>query len=66
MLWESCNFSYTEHNKIGFAISGFLYDFIRILQGAAETLKRGRNLFASRPLKDLKSHSSILGLRPQP
>jgi hypothetical protein len=54
MLWESCNFRYTEHSKIGFAIFGFLCDFIRILQGAAETLKRGRNLFASRPLERSK------------
>jgi hypothetical protein len=28
----SCSFSYTEHHKIGFAIFGFLYDFIGILQ----------------------------------
>jgi hypothetical protein len=32
MLWESCSSSYTEHKKIGFAIFGFLDDFIGILQ----------------------------------
>jgi hypothetical protein len=40
MLWESCSSSYTEHNKIGFVIFGFVYDFILNLQDIAKTLKR--------------------------
>jgi hypothetical protein len=39
MFWESCRFGYTEHNKIGFAIFGFFFDFILNLQVAAKTLK---------------------------
>jgi hypothetical protein len=39
MLWESCSSSHTEHNKISFAIFGFLYDFIGILQGSAQGVK---------------------------
>jgi hypothetical protein len=54
MFRESCSFSYTEHNKIGFAIFEFFCDLLLILQGAVETLKRGRNLFASRPLERFK------------
>jgi hypothetical protein len=34
-----CSSSYTEHNKIGFAIFGFLYDFILNLQGTVKTLE---------------------------
>jgi hypothetical protein len=51
---KSCSSCYTEHNKIEFAIFGFFCDLLWILQGAAETLKRGRNLFASRPLERSK------------
>jgi hypothetical protein len=40
MLWERCSSSYTERNKIGFAIFEFFYDFISNLQDAAKTLKR--------------------------
>jgi hypothetical protein len=47
MLWESCSSSYTEHNKIGFAIFGFFRDLLWILQVAAETLKGVRNVFAN-------------------
>jgi hypothetical protein len=54
MFRESCSFGYTELNKIGFAIFGVFCDFLWILQGATETLKRGRNLFASRPLERSK------------
>jgi hypothetical protein len=39
MFWESCSFGYTEHNKIGFGIFGFFFDFILNLQVAAKTLK---------------------------
>jgi hypothetical protein len=47
MFGESCSSSYTEHNKIGFAIFGFFCDLLWILQVAAETLKRVRNVFAN-------------------
>jgi hypothetical protein len=40
MLRESCSSSYTEHNKIKFAIFGFFYDFISNLQDTAKTLKK--------------------------
>jgi hypothetical protein len=39
ILCRNCSSSYTEHNKIGFAIFGFLYDFILNLQVTAKTLK---------------------------
>jgi hypothetical protein len=47
MLWESYSSSYTEHNKIGFAIFGFFCDLLWILQVATETLKGVRNVFAN-------------------
>jgi hypothetical protein len=40
MLFKSGSSSYTEYNKIGFAIFGFFYDFILNLQGTTKTLKR--------------------------
>jgi hypothetical protein len=39
---ESCSSWYTEHSKIKFAIFGFFYDFIGILQVSAEIDKRIR------------------------
>jgi hypothetical protein len=45
MLRESCSSSYTEHNKIGFAIFGFFCDLLWILQGAAETHQRVKKRF---------------------
>jgi hypothetical protein len=66
MFRESCTFGYTEHNKIGFAIFGFFFDFLRILQGAAETQKGVKILITSRPLEDLKAHNHTLGLRQGP
>jgi hypothetical protein len=55
MLRESCISCHTEHNKIEFAIFGFLCDFIWILQVAAKNTQRGKNHFAHRPSKRLKS-----------
>jgi hypothetical protein len=49
MLWESCSSSYTENHKIGVEIFGFFCDFIRILQVAARSTQRVRNLFAQAP-----------------
>jgi hypothetical protein len=57
---------YTEHNKIGFAILDFFFDFPRILQGAAETQKGVKILITSRPLEDLKAHNHTLSLRQGP
>jgi hypothetical protein len=56
MLCRICRFSHTEHNKIGFAIFGFFYDLIWILQVAAKTHKRGRTNFHEDPWKVLKDH----------
>jgi hypothetical protein len=39
ILCRICSSSYTEYNKIGFAIFGFFYNFIFNLQGTAKTLK---------------------------
>jgi hypothetical protein len=36
-----------EHSKIGFAIFGFCYDFIRFFKDAAKTHKGLKNLFAN-------------------
>jgi hypothetical protein len=63
---KSCSSSHKEHRKIGFAIFGFFYDFIWILQGAAKTLKGVKKLFASRPPEDLKIHKCALRLRKRP
>jgi hypothetical protein len=62
MLWESCSSSYTEHNKIGFAIFGFFYDFILNLQDTVKTLKRWRIIFHADPCQLLKVHICALGL----
>jgi hypothetical protein len=61
MFRESCSSSYTEHNKIGFAIFGFFYDFIGILQvtGPKETIYK--NLLADRTSDLLKLHNHALG-----
>jgi hypothetical protein len=59
MLWESCSYSYIEHNKIEFAIFGIFYYFISNLQDTAKTLKGVKNHFARR-------ESSHLCLRPSP
>jgi hypothetical protein len=55
MFRESCNSSYTEHNKIGFAIFGFFCDFIQFFKVAASTNKRGKIHFARRPQEVLKT-----------
>jgi hypothetical protein len=39
MFCKSCSSSDIEHNKIGFVIIGFFYDFIWILKVAAKTNK---------------------------
>jgi hypothetical protein len=62
MIWEICSSSYTEHNKIGFAIFGFFYDFISNLQDTAKTLKRLRIILHADPCQLLKVHICALGL----
>jgi hypothetical protein len=62
MLWESCRSSYTEHNKTGFAIFGFFYNFISNLQDTAKTLKKWRILLHIDPCQLLKVHIYSLGL----
>jgi hypothetical protein len=66
MLCQNYSPSHTEHRKIGFAILGFFYDFLWILQGAAQTHKGVKILFASRPLEHLKIHRYALRLRKRP
>jgi hypothetical protein len=51
---KSCSSSDTEHNKIGFAIFVFFYDFTWILQAAAKTHQRVKNHFARRPLESFE------------
>jgi hypothetical protein len=64
MLWKSCSSSYTEHNKIGFEIFGFFYDFISNLQDTAKTLKRWRIILHADPCQLLKVHNCALGPFP--
>jgi hypothetical protein len=54
MFRKSCSSSHTEHNKNGFAILGFFYDFINILQVAAKTHKEVKNHFARGSLESFK------------
>jgi hypothetical protein len=62
MLWESCSYSYTEHNKIGIAIFGFFYNFISNLQDTVKTLKKWRILLRADPCQLLKVHIYAIGL----
>jgi hypothetical protein len=66
MFGESCSSCYTEHNKIGIAMFGFFYDFISILQAAAKTHQRGKNLLALRSLELLNIHNYALAFNSQP
>jgi hypothetical protein len=52
---QSCSSCHTEHRKIVFAIFGFFYDFLSILQGAGLIHKTRKNLFAQGTPKLLKS-----------
>jgi hypothetical protein len=60
--WSS---SYTQHNKIGFAIFGFFYDFILNLQVTGSKSKRWKNLLAHKPSELLKLHNHALGSNTQ-
>jgi hypothetical protein len=62
MCWERCSYSYTEHDKIGFAFFGFFYDFILNLHDTTKTLKRRRIILHADPCQLLKVHICALGL----
>jgi hypothetical protein len=65
MLCISCSPSHTEHNKIGFAIFGFFYDFIWIFQVTGSNNKTGKNLLALSPLGLLNLHKHALAFNTQ-
>jgi hypothetical protein len=54
MFWESGSSSYTEHNKIMFAIFGFFCDFMRFFKVAAKTHKRDEIHFVNRLLESFE------------
>jgi hypothetical protein len=66
MLCKSCWPSHTEHNKIGFAIFGFLCDFKWILQFTAKAHQRGRIFLAlgSLELFNFTTLPSVLATSP--
>jgi hypothetical protein len=66
MLCRKCSSSHTENNKIGFEIFGVFCDLICILQVAAETQQRGRNILRVAPWKVSKDHRQALPLRTDP
>jgi hypothetical protein len=56
-------FLHQEPNKIGFAFFSFLYDFLRILQGAAETLVMH---LQGNPCPNFQNHKQALHLHKSP
>jgi hypothetical protein len=64
-FFRSCSSSHIEHNKISFAIFGFFYDFIWILQVTGSKGKTWRIYFYPSPWKDLKPHTTTLGFCTQ-
>jgi hypothetical protein len=54
MLYKSCRVVQMESNEIGFAVFGFLYNFLQILQDQPTTIHYLRNQLLSRPLERLK------------
>jgi hypothetical protein len=59
MLCRNCSPSHTDHNKIGFAIFVFFYDFILKLQDAAETHKRVKKPFCEQALGKIQGFADI-------
>jgi hypothetical protein len=45
MLCKSCRPSHKEHNKIGFAIFGFFYDFYMQFTSCSQNTKEGKESF---------------------
>jgi hypothetical protein len=59
MFCKSCSSSHTEHNKIGFAIFGFVYDLIWILQVTGSKGKNQKNLFLPKSVESFgPAHNS--------
>jgi hypothetical protein len=54
MLWKTCRFCHMECGKIGFAVLGFFYDFIRITQVTGLKHKEVKNLIQHRPLESFE------------
>jgi hypothetical protein len=65
VLCRNCSSSYTEHNKIGFAVFGFFYELILNLQVIGSNNKNWKNLLALRPLRLLKLHNQTLAFNTQ-
>jgi hypothetical protein len=65
ILCKNCSSSYTKHNKIGFAIFGFFYDFILNLQTTGSKGENWKNLLAHKPSELLKLHNHPLGSNTQ-
>jgi hypothetical protein len=51
MLYKHCRVSYTEFNKIGFAIFWFFYNYLRILQDQPKTIYYLRIKLSNKPLE---------------
>jgi hypothetical protein len=51
--------------KLGLPFFDFFYNFIRILQVAAKTHQRGKNLLVLRPLELLNIHNYALAFNSQ-
>jgi hypothetical protein len=66
MLCKSGRSSYTEHNKIRFAIFGFSYELIWNLQVSGSNNKTGKNLIALSPLGLLNLHNMPSQLTRRP
>jgi hypothetical protein len=66
MLCRKFSSSYTEHNKIGFVIFGFFYDFIWILQLAGKNTSRGKNHFSQESLELFNFTTLPSALTPGP
>jgi hypothetical protein len=65
ILCRNCSSSYIVHNKIGFAIFGFFYDFILNSQFTGSKSKIWKNLLALKSSKLLKLHNHTLGSNTQ-
>jgi hypothetical protein len=60
MLWESCNFSYTEHNKIEFAFFWIFLRFYIEFTSFSQNTQRGKILFAHRHYERFELHNQAL------
>jgi hypothetical protein len=60
-LCKSCSSRHIEHKKIGFAIFGFFYDLIQILQVTRAKGEKLKNLLLRWPMELLNLHTNTLG-----